>query len=300
MLPSLAMTPDDPPPEARWFDTPAGRMHYLDAGPPDAPVALLVHGNPSSGYLFRRFIAPLTRAGLRVVVPDHLGFGRSDKPEAPAALTPEAHAARLAAFVTALDLRDVTLVAHDWGAALALDGFTGDPGRLRAVAVFNGFAHAPDGSLPLPLPLRLFRVPVLGALLVRGLNLIVRAFLLGGGLAHPERLPEDARAAYLGAHPRWRDRAAMLALARAFPATAAEPTGRWLAALEARLASLPAMRVWVAWGMRDATLPPAWIARWEATFPQATVTRLDDAGHFVQEDAHERLVPALTAWVTGG
>lgn len=286
--------------EARWFDTPAGRMHYLDEGPRDAPAVLLVHGNPSSGYLFRRFVAPLAGAGLRVVVPDHLGFGRSDKPSAPTLLTPAAHAARLAALVAALDLRDVTLVAHDWGAAFALDGFTRDPARLRAVAVFNGFAHAPDGSLPLPLPLRLFRVPVLGALLVHGLNLIVRAFLLGGGLAHPERLPADARAAYLAAHPRWRDRAAMLALARSFPASVNEPTGRWLTALEARLATLSTIPVWVVWGMRDTTLPPAWIARWEATFPRAAITRIEDAGHFVQEDAHERLVPALCAWVTTG
>lgn len=290
-------TLDAPPSDARWFDTDAGRMHYLDAGPRDAPPVLLVHGNPSSGYLFRRFVAALVADGRRVVVPDHLGFGRSDKPRDAAALTPAAHAARLGALVAALDLRDVSLVVHDWGAAFALDAFTRDPSRLRDLAVINGFAHAPDGTLSLPLPLRLFRVPVLGELLVLGLNLVVRAFLLGGGLARPERLDPDARAAYLGAHPSWRDRSAMLALARAFPARAEEPVGRWLAALEARLAAVAHAPVFVAWGLRDTVLPPAWIARWTRSFPRATVLRLDDTGHFAQEDSPTQLVPALCAWL---
>src|SRR5215471_6682426 len=64
----------------RWFTAPDGRMHYIDEGPPGGRPVVLVHGNPTWGFVYRNFVGPLTAAGHRVIVPDHLGFGRSDKP----------------------------------------------------------------------------------------------------------------------------------------------------------------------------------------------------------------------------
>lgn len=69
----------------RWFDTAEGRLHYVDEGPRSGRPVVLVHGNPTWGYLYRNFIPPLVAAGYRFIVADHLGFGRSDKPDAPAA-----------------------------------------------------------------------------------------------------------------------------------------------------------------------------------------------------------------------
>ena len=67
--------------EPKWFETAEGRLHYIDEGPRDGPPVIMVHGNPTWGYLWRNFVPPLVDAGFRTIVPDHLGFGRSDKPD---------------------------------------------------------------------------------------------------------------------------------------------------------------------------------------------------------------------------
>ena len=77
------------PYEPRWFDSADGRLHYVDEGPRDGKPVVMVHGNPTWGYLYRNFISELTKEGYRCVVPDHLGFGRSDKPDEPERIVPK-------------------------------------------------------------------------------------------------------------------------------------------------------------------------------------------------------------------
>jgi haloalkane dehalogenase len=207
----------------RWFATPDGRMHFVDVGPRDGRPVVLVHGNPSWGYLFRHFIPPLAAAGHRVIVPDHLGFGRSDKPSGAGLYRVERHAARLALLLDSLDLRDVTVVPHDWGGPIALAWAVKRPERVSRLALLDTFVHKPSAAVSLPLPLRLFRTPGAGELLVKGLHAIVRGFLLGGGVRRPDRLTPTVRRAYLTPHRTWGARTAILAFAREFPAG---PDGR--------------------------------------------------------------------------
>ncbi len=101
--------------EPRWFETSDGRMHYVDEGPRDGRPVVLVHGNPTWGFLYRNFIGALTQAGHRAIAPDHLGFGRSDKPADPGLYRIPRHVARLDALLESLDLRDAVVVVQDWG-----------------------------------------------------------------------------------------------------------------------------------------------------------------------------------------
>ena len=96
------------------------RMHYLDEGSPDAPVALCLHGQPTWSYLYRRMIPAFLAAGLRVVAPDFFGFGRSDKPEEEAVYTFDFHRESIVGLIEALDLKRVTLVCQDWGGLIGL------------------------------------------------------------------------------------------------------------------------------------------------------------------------------------
>jgi len=96
------------------------RLHYLDEGPRDAPVALCLHGQPTWSYLYRKMIPALLAAGLRVVAPDFFGFGRSDKPEEEAAYTFAFHRDSVVALIKALDLRRMVLVCQDWGGLIGL------------------------------------------------------------------------------------------------------------------------------------------------------------------------------------
>jgi len=142
--------------EPRYLQVAAGdhqrlRLAYVEAGPPDGPVTLLLHGEPSWSYLYRHMIPLLTAAGHRVIAPDLIGFGRSDKP---AALTDYSYAAHeewlREALFDHLDLRGITLVCQDWGGLLGLRLVAFHPERFaRVVAANTGF---PDGEHKLPEP----------------------------------------------------------------------------------------------------------------------------------------------------
>ncbi len=135
------------------------RVHYLDEAPRDSAVtALCLHGNPSWAYLYRHMIPVFTAARLRVVAPDLIGFGRSDKPADPAWHTFDRHRAMLMRFIERLDLKHILLVCQDWGGLLGLDLAARDAGPLHAPA---GDEHGPGhrtGDRGLPAVARLFEL----------------------------------------------------------------------------------------------------------------------------------------------
>jgi len=118
-------------------DGTALRLHYVDEGPRDGPVVLLMHGEPSWAYLYRKMIAGLTARGYRVVAPDLIGFGRSDKPAARTDYTFERHVAWMSAWLTQIDLKDATLFCQDWGGLIGLRLVAAFPERFAAVCVGN-------------------------------------------------------------------------------------------------------------------------------------------------------------------
>jgi pimeloyl-ACP methyl ester carboxylesterase len=282
------------PYEPRWFETAEGRMHYVDEGPREGKPVVLLHGNPTWGYLYRNFIGGLTDAGHRAIVPDYLGFGRSDKPDRPELYTIRAHAERVEALLESLDLRGATVVPQDWGGPIGLYWATRHAERVDRLFVLNTIAHRPPGKVPLPLPLRLFRTPVVGEVMVKGLDLFKRVFLFRAGVVHHERLTSLVKHAYRAPHPSWSSRTPILVFPRQIPAGPEGPVADLLAEIERGLEqdfrSKPAR---IVWAMKDIAFTPEVLELWLRTFPEADVTRIEDAGHYLQEDAHERIVPAL-------
>jgi haloalkane dehalogenase len=123
------------------------RMHYLDEGPADGPVALLLHGQPTWSYLYRTVVPVLVDAGIRVVAPDNIGFGRSDKPALATDYTFARHIAWTRSLVTGLDLRDITLVAQDWGGPIGFSVLAAEPDRVARVVAANTILHTADPAL---------------------------------------------------------------------------------------------------------------------------------------------------------
>lgn len=124
------------------------RQHYLDLGPPDAAPILLLHGEPSWSYLYRKMIPPLLAAGRRVVAPDLIGFGRSDKPAAIEDYSYQRHVDWLLSFLAALDLQRITLFCQDWGGLLGLRLVAEQGQRFDAVVAGNTFLPTGDGRMP--------------------------------------------------------------------------------------------------------------------------------------------------------
>lgn len=134
---------------------PGLRMHYVDAGPRDAAPVLMLHGEPSWSYLYRHMIPVCAGAGHRVIAPDLVGFGKSDKPAAIADYSFAAHVQWMTRFVEALDLRAITLVCQDWGSLIGLRVAAENPGRFARIVVGNGML--PTGSEKIPAAFKVWR-----------------------------------------------------------------------------------------------------------------------------------------------
>jgi pimeloyl-ACP methyl ester carboxylesterase len=281
--------------EPRWFESEDGRMHYVDEGPRDARPVVMIHGNPTWSFLYRDFIPPLVEAGHRAITIDHLGFGRSEKPDRPELYTIERHAQRAEALFESLDLRDATVVPQDWGGPIGLWWATRRPDRISGLFIMNTFAHRPRERVKLPLPLHLFRTPGVGEVMVKGLDLFKRVFLFRAGVVHRDRLTSDVKRAYRAPHPNWSSRTPILVFPRQIPSGPDGPVADLVAEIEQGLErDFRSKPIGIAWAMRDIAFTPDVLERaWLGTFPDAEVLRLEDAGHYLQEDAHERIVPAL-------
>ena len=137
-LPGYSFTP-------RYHTLQSGlRVHYVDEGPRDAPVVLMLHGEPSWSYLYRKMIPVFAGAGFRAVAPDLIGFGKSDKPPRQSDYTYAGHVAWLREWLDALDLKGITLICQDWGSLLGLRLAAEHDARFDRIVVANGFLPTGD------------------------------------------------------------------------------------------------------------------------------------------------------------
>ena len=134
--------------EPRYTQAGDVKLHYVDEGPRDAPPLLFVHGNPTWSYLWRRPVAELSAQGRRCVALDHMGFGRSDKPPLLARYTLSAHIENALALIDELDLREVVLVAHDWGGPIGLGAMLERREQLAGLVLMNTWAWELPSFVP--------------------------------------------------------------------------------------------------------------------------------------------------------
>lgn len=275
--------------------TPHGRMHYVESGQ-GAPV-LCLHGNPTWSYLYREFLRGLAPVA-RVVAPDLIGFGLSEKLAEVDSYSVEGHIDDVSALVETLDLRDLTLVMQDWGGPIGLGVAARHPDRISALVVMNTIGFVPQGHVGPPEPaLSLIRAPMLGEQLVQGLGLFNR-LAVPAGIGRPERRDPTALRAYRDVQGSWSERAGTLFFPRAIPngpdhpsIPVLEETGRYLDDYSGPLLLI--------WGMRDPAFGPPILAQWRERFPDAPVLELEDASHFLQEDRPEQIVPRIKSFLAG-
>jgi haloalkane dehalogenase len=268
------------------------QMHYVDEGSGD-PIVLL-HGNPTWGFLYRRFVRPLS-VTHRTIVPDHIGFGKSDKPfrERFRLADRIAHLEHL--LVDTLDLKNITLVVHDWGAPIGLGVATKHIKRFRKVVVLNSRCHRLAEGTPLLPVIEQFRGPGVGEALVQGLNVFVEG-LLPSGIYRKEHITEDLLDAYRAPFPNFNSRCHVLEFARDLPIGEHHPSYKTIGEIEDQLPSLDVGTL-ILWGKRDPLYSEGDLARWRGSLPHAEVEVLDKASHFVQEDAPAEIVERVKGFV---
>jgi haloalkane dehalogenase len=254
------------------------RMHYVDEG--DGDPILLLHGEPTWSYLWRNIIPQLPG---RKVAPDLIGFGRSDKPEEIGWYSYDRHVASVAALVEALDLRDLTLVVHDWGGPIGLRFAVEHPDRVARLVVLN--TGIGGGRAPSELWLR-FREAVRSAGGALDIGRLVAAGTSQG-------LPDEVRAAYDDCFPTPESKAGALAFPELVPAEPEHPNTEPMNRVR------DALRDWrkpalVVWGADDYVLPLSVAQMFVELLPNAEgPVEIAGASHFLQEDRPDEVAGAI-------
>ena len=318
-VPPTVRTPDsnfeqleDFPHPPRYVEINGLRMHYVDVGPADGPLLLMVHGMPTWAYLYRDVIATMAAAGWRCIAVDHIGFGRSDKVTDESWYSIARHTANLTRFIEALDLRDVTLMVQDWGGPTGLAQYATMPERFVRLVIMNTWLHH-DGYEYSPGIQQWISQWVPGGLFEAS---IPDTFTLGGlmAMATDRIAPQDSIfVAISGGTPEYTGAAGVVQRAydapfaglgkpgvagpRRFPMSIPhhDPVAGNAAAQAQHFAIVNAttLPVHFIWGEADTVFTEAWGRAWAAMIPHATYDGFADARHFLQDTHGTRIATTL-------
>lgn len=274
--------------DEHWLEVrPGVRMHYVDEGERDAPVVLMLHGNPTWSFYWRRLIKALAPTH-RVIAPDHIGCGKSDKPDdARYSYRMAERIADIKTLAEELGLRDVNLMVHDWGGMIGMGWAHKHPTLVSRLVLLNTAAFGLPATKRMPASLWLARNTSVGSVLVRGFN----AFSRGATRLCVTRRPLSAevRNALCAPYDSWNNRRAVLRFVQDIPLRPEDPGFDLLNEVGENVGQFDDRPVLICWGDRDFVFDEHFLRVWEAKLPHADVHRFADCGHYVLEDAGEEI-----------
>jgi len=268
---------------------------FLDEGPRDGEVVLMLHGNPSWSFYWRHLVLGL-RDKYRCIVPDHMGMGLSDRPDdSHYAYTLQSRIDDLEALLQQLGINGpVTLAVHDWGGMIGFGWALKHSDRVKRLVILNTSAFPLPQAKRMPWRLRLGRDSKVGGWAIRRFN------LFAGGAARfgtTRKLDPDVRRAYSAIYDGWDDAISTLRFMQDIPLA---PGDRAWPLVEAAGLALPGYSdrpAFLGWGLRDFVFDKHFLAGFRKALPQAEVHAYKDAGHYILEDKHEELVPAIRVFL---
>lgn len=272
-------SPEYFPFESRWFESSVGPVHYIDEGA-GRPLVLF-HGNPDWSFLYRKMVVAL-RGRFRCIAMDYPGFGLSVHPDG-YGYTPREHADVVAELVASLDLEDMIVMGQDWGGPIGMSVAGRYHQRVGGLVMGNTW-YWPQAGL-MGVFSRVMSSPPIQWLIVRR-NIFVSPLMR----RTLRTKPTDAEFEhYLAVVPTAESRRGIAEFPRQI--LAARP---WLAEVEAAAEPLRSKPILLPWGMKDPAFGrDHFIRRWQEAFPQATLLKLPNASHYIQEDAPEEIVAAI-------
>jgi pimeloyl-ACP methyl ester carboxylesterase len=262
----------------REFDSGEGWMNYIDEGQ-GRPV-VFVHGNMTWSFMFRRMVEAL-QVTHRCIAIDHLGFGLSDKPVR-ADYTPEGHAKRFAALMDQLSLKDITLVVHDAGAAIALDWAAENPDLIRDIVIFNSHLwHLDDNQVAQKLA-KMILSPA-NKFYYRYIQ-SAPGFVLPALFADRYVISRPIERQYLKPFSAFIERAGVYKMVESW-----QTSGPWFEAVQDKAKSLANKRTLILWGMKDPMFGPDALAKMVQIFPESQVIEFHESGRFLPEEQSEKV-----------
>ena len=270
---------------------PGIRMSYLDEGPRDAPIILMLHGNPSWSYLWRNWISGLSDA-YRCIAPDHVGMGLSDKPsDAAYEYTLDSRIEDVEALLAHLGVDGpLTLAVHDWGGGIGFGWASRHASRVERLLITNTGAFLMPAAKTLPRSLWLGRNTVVGSFLIRGLNAFAR------GTAHigsVRKLSRDVFASFIAPYSSWDTRRSVLRFVQDIPLREGDRSYATVKATGEFLPSLADRPALIFWGLKDFVFDHHFLDEFKRALPSAKVYAHEDAAHYVLEDKWQESLPIV-------
>jgi pimeloyl-ACP methyl ester carboxylesterase len=281
---------------ARFARVNGWRMHYVHEG--DGDPVLLLHGNPTWGFLYRDMIGPLVQTGRRVIVPDMIGFGLSEKPTREHAHTLDGHTANLVSLVRQLGLARVTVVCHDWGGPTGLSFAMSNPDRIRALVLMSTWAwpRPPAEFHTRAFPWRLMHAPLVGPYLLGRHNALAgRGVYLS--VVDRDKFRREAQSTYEAVLPDTETRLLTWVWPRWIPLDDGARALDRFVWLEQELAKskIPAT---IIWGREDEVFDAATFAgRFKRLLPHAEGPHLVTGRHFLQEDSGSEIAELICSFL---
>jgi haloalkane dehalogenase len=266
------------------------KLHYVDEG--KGEPLLFVHGNPTWSFAWRHLIKEY-KWSHRCVALDHLGCGLSDKPQDyPYVL--EKRIEHLVQLIDQLKLENITLVAHDWGGAIGIGAFGRRRDKFARIVLMNTGAFR---SKLIPLRIAACRIPLLGTIGIRGLNLFPKAAI---SMAPANKLSPEAASGLLAPYDNWANRVAVDAFVKDIPLKPSHPSYNTLVEVEQSLSYAAALPTLLMWGMQDWCFSPAFLREFQKRLPLAETLEIPEASHYIFEDVpqvlHDRLQQFLNQY----
>lgn len=284
------------------FDGHGFRQHHVDEGPRDGEVIVCLHGEPTWGYLYRKMIGPLSER-YRVIVPDHMGFGKSETPQ-DRPYTLQTHVENLTALLDHLDVADVTLVMQDWGGPIGTGYAVRQPDRVKRLFLANtiaGYGRVTDPDVPQTSDSPWFRWIGEGLesgrteAVLRNAGSTILSVMKIIGSQERDAIDDTWIRAYSAPFPDWDSAIG----AYEFPIDAySGRIGDYVIAGAGGVPAIQAKPAILFEGMEDRGIPPQRaIADFRALWPDAPVVELPGVGHFCQEDAPDVLVAGIDQFI---
>jgi haloalkane dehalogenase len=271
-------------------------MSCVDEGPRDGEVVLMLHGNPSWSYYWRRLVVGL-RGRYRCLAPDHVGMGLSDKPDDGPRASPrydytlESRVQDVDALLRALKIDGpVTLAVHDWGGMIGLGWALRNPARVRRLIVLNTATFPMPEGKSLPAALRFGRDSRLAAFLIRGFNAFAS---IASHVGVCRSMPGDIRRAYVAPYDSWRNRIGTLRFVQDIPLGEGDPAWPLVEEAGRRLHEFGDRPAFIAWGLADFVFDRRCLDVYRDVWPNAPTYTFEHADHYVLEDEHALLVPKI-------
>ncbi len=264
------------------------KYNYVDEGKKDSPVVIMLHGNPTWSFYYRNVVEHL-KTDYRCIVPDHIGCGLSDKPQ-DYTYTLEDHISNVLKLIEYLEIKEFSLIVHDWGGAIGMGVATRLKERVKNITLLNTAAYR---SQDIPFSISICKLPFIGEKIVRHFN----------GFAWPATfmavetpLSSTVKAGYLAPYNNYTNRIATARFVKDIPLTENHVSYQTLKEIEESLKDVGCPKQFL-WGKKDFCFNDKFLKRWKEFYPNSKYVEYEDAGHYVIEDKRAECLSEIRSFL---